>query len=429
MVVASLVADQQTRIERNVAASGLVALQIRLGALCLTALTIPTLSAGRVVVGAALGLATVVSIVLLARWETLGQRVLGHPLYLATEIFLVGMVLSIAGPESPFVYYSLFTALFGGLFYRRAGAVGLAGALVVGYLAAVQIYSGGLFAGDGARAATDAAGTLHDLVVLPALIPLAAAAGVVIRGLLEHQATTDHRLSLVASEAAAERERNRLARDLHDSFAKTLQGIAMSAEALAVTTERRPERAPDLARTLADGARTASTEARSILIDLRSTVDINSPLHLGLAREVAAWSERCPDIDATTNLEPIPVLDPLVVQELLLVIREALRNVSRHAQADLVEVSLSANDTQVAVSVRDNGTGFHFTDGATEQQFVGHFGLVGMRERMETIGGQLHIRSEPGIGTTLTCVVGLQSLHHDLAATVRRADVGAPSTP
>lgn len=388
------------------AASGLVALQIRLGALCLTALTVPTLDEGRTVAAAALAVATLASIGLITRWETLGQRVLNHPVYLATEIFLAGLILSVAGPQSPFVYFGLFTALLGGLFYRRAGAVLLTVALVAGYLSALELYTNGIFTGNGVVQPTD---TLHDLVVLPALIPLAAVAGVVIRCLLERQAVTDHRLALVASEAAAERERNRLARNLHDSFAKTLQGIAMSAEALALTTERSPEQAPALARSLAVGARTASTEARSILVDLRAGVDTESPVHVAMANEIGAWSQRCPEIEVALNLEPTPQIDPLAVTEVILVTREALRNVERHSGADLVEVSLVANESQVSVSVRDNGAGFDFFGAEpTKEQFVGHFGLVGMAERMESIGGELHIQSQPGSGTTLTSLVPMR---------------------
>jgi len=117
----------------------------------------------------------------------------------------------------------------------------------------------------------------------------------------------------------------------------------------------------------------------------------------------------------------------LAAQEVLLVAREALRNVARHSGADLVEVSLSSNDHQVAVTVRDNGAGFAWFGAATEEQYVGHFGLVGMRERMETVGGQLHIHSAPGHGATLTALIPIGAI--DGSAPTRRTDAPREHVP
>lgn len=375
-----------------------VVLEFRLAFIVLTAFSLSGITTGWRWAAGGLLLAALSSSVLLFFWRSWGSRLIAQPAYLATEIPLASLVVVFAGPSSPFVYYLLFTGFFGGLLFSRRGAGALTAALVVGYGAALYLR----------QAYVADVGTLQDLVSIPAFIPLAALAGGLLQELFERQAQTDHSLQLAVADAAAERERGRLARNLHDSLAKSLQGIAMSAEALAVTSEVRPADAGPLARRLAAGARTASAEARAILVDLRASVDVESPFHDALDAEVRSWSQRS-GTALETQIDPTGKVDPRAAQELLLVTREALRNVERHADASTVAVVLAAGPEQLVLSVGDDGRGFAYGADATERQFVGHFGLVGMRERVESVGGRLSIHSLPGAGTTVTASVPLTS--------------------
>jgi signal transduction histidine kinase len=96
-------------------------------------------------------------------------------------------------------------------------------------------------------------------------------------------------------------------------------------------------------------------------------------------------------------------VSPATAHELLQILAEALRNVERHARATRVRVELRQDDGRVVLSVADDGEGF--ADAATDPVDGLHFGLVGMRERAELLGGELATMSGPDEGTTVTAAV------------------------
>ena len=118
---------------------------------------------------------------------------------------------------------------------------------------------------------------------MPFFYPLIAAAGAGLRGLLDRQAETE-------SELASQSERTRLARDMHDSLAKTVSGMGFAALALARRIERDPEGAAEEARRLAEDARQATREAREIIVGLRSDAGEQLPLAAALHAEARRWS-------------------------------------------------------------------------------------------------------------------------------------------
>ena len=181
---------------------------------------------------------------------------------------LAALILLLTPVGGPFFYFTLCTALLGGLLYGPAGAAIFSLLLVAVYLWSLSVRAG----------VDDIPYTFQTYVGLPALYPLVAAAGAAARRLLDRQAEAEAELAEEQGRAAAEAERARLARDMHDSLAKTVSGIGFSALALSRRIERDPEGAADEARRLADDARQATRQAREIIVGLRQESGESLPL-------------------------------------------------------------------------------------------------------------------------------------------------------
>ena len=300
-----------------------------------------------------------------------------HPGYLAGELVLATLILLMTGVNSPFFYYTLSTALLGGLVYGWAGA-GLFSVMLIGvYFWVWSIRD-------------EEAATL----VMPAFYPLIACAGAALRGLLDRQAETE-------SELASQSERTKLARDMHDSLAKTVSGMGFAALALARRIERDPEGAADEARRLADDARQATREAREIIIGLRTDAGEQLPLAATLQDEARRWSESS-GVQVALMVEEVGELHPVASRELEWILREALGNVERHARAAKVTVRLRRLGGRAVLTVADDGAGFEVPDTLEDLARSHHFGVTGMRERAQLAGGDLSVESAPGEGCVLS---------------------------
>jgi signal transduction histidine kinase len=201
-----------------------------------------------------------------------------------------------------------------------------------------------------------------------------------------------------AQRSAAASERARLARELHDSVAKTLRGVSFAALALPNSLRRHPALAEQLADTVSAGATAAAREARELLDGLR----LDSPDRAftatldGICRN---WTETSgvPAELKTDGVEP-----PVAVRyELTRILQEALNNVSRHAEAGQVEVGLARENRFLLLRVRDDGRGFEPPEDLTSLRASKQYGIIGMRERAQTIDGTLRVTSAPGNGTTI----------------------------
>lgn len=201
-----------------------------------------------------------------------------------------------------------------------------------------------------------------------------------------------------AGEAAALDERNRLARELHDSVTQALYSITLYAEAAARQVEASNHGAvADNLRALRDTSRDALREMRLLIHELRPP-DLE---RVGLA---AALRTRLQAVEARGGMKAQLVQDgeenlPIAAQqELYRIAREALNNALKHARASAIEVHLSYGEKAAVLTVRDDGAGFDVRTGAE----AGGMGLQTMRDRAENLGAQLEIRSSPGAGTTVT---------------------------
>jgi signal transduction histidine kinase len=361
----------------------------RLLALLVTIVYIPVRGADAPTLSIALVVAAFASWLPLRYWEWVRPRLLRHPALLAGDLVLTLGILLLAGPESPFIYYTLSTAAIAGVAYGWVGAAYFAVLEVAGYAGVLALRAGAGFEPEG----------FQEIVGLPALYPLTAAAGAALRGVLRSQAEAEARLADAALVTAASEERSRMAREMHDSLAKTLHGISLSAVALSRFVQRDPEAAAAEAERLAGAAERAAAESRELIADLRSD-QLEASLGEALQEHVGGWSSAT-GIPVQLHVNGIELHSPSTRYELFRILREALDNVRRHAGAASVTVSVEQSDGGLAMRIVDDGVGVPAASDLLELEPPGHFGLVGMAERAERLGGRMELVPTPGGGTTV----------------------------
>lgn len=215
------------------------------------------------------------------------------------------------------------------------------------------------------------------------------------------------RLRSEREQAAAAAERNRLARDLHDSVTQALFSASLVAEVLPQVWKRNPDLAREGLQELGSLNRGALAEMRTMLLELRPTAVLETRLS-DLVRQLTEAMTARADLRVTYNIEPSPTLPSDVHVAFYRIAQEALNNVMKHAGASQVKVSLVAKPSaepyasggwqgQVTLTVGDDGQGFR-EGGPTPDRM----GLGIMRERAEAIGAELAIDSRPGQGSRLT---------------------------
>jgi signal transduction histidine kinase len=210
---------------------------------------------------------------------------------------------------------------------------------------------------------------------------------------------------------AALAERHRLARDLHDSVTQTLISLQLAAEAAANRWDTQPAQAREALYTIRDLASGATIEMRALLVDLHEAVLERQGLVAALEAHSAVVRQRSGLQVDLRLMSPVaqppwaarPWADglPAAYQEALYrLVQEALANVVKHARATHATVTL-VRDGAVRLIVEDNGIGF----GAPAPAFA--YGLSGMRERVEALGGWLHLENRPGDGAAVTAELPL----------------------
>jgi signal transduction histidine kinase/ligand-binding sensor domain-containing protein len=200
-------------------------------------------------------------------------------------------------------------------------------------------------------------------------------------------------------------ERARLAREIHDTLAQGFVGISsqLDAVAMCLTDETSAARKYlDMARKM---ARHSLTEARRSVMDLRSSVLEGQDLASALESGTRVWTAGS-GVDLQVDVEgPLTDLPQAMEQHLLRIAQEAVTNVLKHAGATRIAIQVRSEGRKLRLRIEDNGRGF-------EQQDVfsalgGHFGLIGMRERAERLGGEMRLESRPGGGTEVEVTVPL----------------------
>ena len=214
-----------------------------------------------------------------------------------------------------------------------------------------------------------------------------------------------------AEELATIRERNRLARELHDTLAQGFTGIILQLEgvdsALESSREDRARERLERARSL---ARESLAEARRSVWSLRPKALEQHDLPEAVNEAVRSLVDRDgPTVRFETGGEPRP-LGPELEADLLRVAQEAVTNATKHARASSVALELRYDPASVELRVRDDGQGFTAERAGSRADGSG-FGLTAMRERLERHGGELGVRSIPGVGTELVARVAVPAVH------------------
>jgi len=191
------------------------------------------------------------------------------------------------------------------------------------------------------------------------------------------------------------RERNRLARELHDTLAHSLTALSVTLETAKAYFDVDRDRTRELLEKSLEATRLGVDETRRALKALRSSALDDIGLVLAIQRAAESAASRF-HLDLELDLQgPMPPLSPDVEQAIYRVAQEAIGNVAHHAQARKLRVGLAHNGDGTALTVADDGIGFD--PGAKSS--TDHFGLVGMQERAELVGGKLTVESETGRGT------------------------------
>lgn len=210
--------------------------------------------------------------------------------------------------------------------------------------------------------------------------------------------------------AAAERregvleERQRLAREIHDTLTQGFTSIVMHLEAADQALPDDPQtlkRHLDRAR---DTARGSLEQARRVVQDLRPDLLEKLSLPDAIERNAQRWSDETGIPVTMTTTGTVVALHPNIEVTLLRASQEALNNIRKHAQASRVQVTLSYMGDTLMLDVQDDGLGI----GETEASYLsGGYGLRAMRERAQQYGGAVELESDPGEGTTLVVTIPL----------------------
>ena len=215
-------------------------------------------------------------------------------------------------------------------------------------------------------------------------------------------------------------ERNRLARELHDSVTQKLFGVVLAAEAAATLLDRDRDRDGDRGRErdgagggggaqareqiarLQELAQGAMEELRSLIFELRPAAPATEGLATALRKHVEVL-RRVHEQDIALRVAGRPRLAPRAEGEVFRIAQEAVHNALRHAAAEHIEVTLDARDGALALTVADDGAGF---DAAAPALRARRLGLTSMEERARALGGTLAVESRPGAGTRVRLEVG-----------------------
>jgi signal transduction histidine kinase len=239
--------------------------------------------------------------------------------------------------------------------------------------------------------------------VLAALAGLTVVAGLWITLLRRQVRRQTEALRQRIALTAAQEERQRIAREFHDTLEQELAGVSLRLDGLATRVS------DEKARTLVAASRNLvsriQTETRDLISDLRDPAETAGDLIAALtnvAQRFRTESETEIRVDALT---PIPALPAATVHDLRMIARESGSNALRHGRAACISIEVSATPTQLRLRVIDNGCGYD--PAATPLGRRGHFGCAGIRERSRKIGAEVVWQSALQRGTTVEVTLPL----------------------
>ncbi len=207
-----------------------------------------------------------------------------------------------------------------------------------------------------------------------------------------------------AAELAASQERSHLARELHDSVTQALFSMGLTLRTLELLLDTDRDAVPTKVAELRELQQDALAEMRTLIFELRPS-SLESDGLIQALRTHATAVQRRTGLTIVVDAEPVERL-PLATEEALYRIgQEAIHNVVKHANASCATIRIAAEaDDRLRLTVTDDGDGFDPTEVPR-----GHLGLIGMRQRVDLVGGELRVESIPGSGTTIDALVALDA--------------------
>jgi len=204
----------------------------------------------------------------------------------------------------------------------------------------------------------------------------------------------------MSREADLEAERQRIARELHDSLGQTLTLLQLGLDELGRSLPQSEKFGLQIERLkrLANGL---CSEVNRLAWEIRPPALDDLGLETAIRHLIESWGERLNlqfDVRLALNGRR---LAPTVETTLYRVLQEAITNIARHAEATRVAVLLDANEKEVSMIVEDNGRGFSTNEAISDEKLPKRLGLLGIRERVSLVAGTLEVESAPGRGCTL----------------------------
>ena len=199
-------------------------------------------------------------------------------------------------------------------------------------------------------------------------------------------------------------ERQRIARELHDTLAQELTGVVLQLEAVSTHIEKdNPQRAQEILQGAMQQSRVTLAEARKVIDNLRSIQPGTESLAEAIRREAERF-EALAQIACEVSVQVAQKLPAETRNHLLKIISEGLNNIAKHAGARQAWVRLSSSKSGLKLEIEDDGKGFN---PANEEGHQGHYGLIGIQERAALLKGRVSIDSQAEEGTCLTVEIPL----------------------
>ncbi|MDS0526045.1 sensor histidine kinase [Clostridium sp. SHJSY1] len=200
-------------------------------------------------------------------------------------------------------------------------------------------------------------------------------------------------------------ERERMARDLHDTLSQGLAGIIMQLEAANANLNRdNTERAQEIVQMSMKHARKTLSDSRLVIDDLRLQENTKIDFTKAIENEINQFksiSKTSVSVDIKIRSE-IPMK---IFKNVLYIVREGLNNIAKHAKAKETIVEIIENQNKININIIDDGVGF---DVKLLDRLFGHYGIIGMTERVKAIDGKIKIKSKKRFGTSLNIIIPIE---------------------
>jgi len=224
---------------------------------------------------------------------------------------------------------------------------------------------------------------------------------------LERLADENAELAKMTHNSAVIEERQRLARDLHDSVSQQLFALSMMAEAAVKQMDTKPELAKGQIADVAAAAHHAQAEMRALLLHLRPVYLAGESLIEGIGKlteEIAGRNEIGFQLDLPVDEV---ALSDAVEEHVFRIVQEALSNILRHSEATHIKLRVTNDEERLFIHIADNGKGFLLDEQIEKKTSLG---LQTMKERAEEVGGSFSIRSQINEGTYIDIRVPLKGV-------------------